>query len=155
MKIKRLIFLLTSGLFVFPSCSEAAYNVPNKYTPLGLKAQMVSLNYSKDNVVSLEDNTIELISEYTRYMFYNFNLGYTASFFTSQDLLIFSVKYCSSDEMEFYDILEEEGTLYPLFYRKEIKSDQPTTDDEIVSLYYVEVLKENQYKVGKIIYRFK
>ncbi len=57
--------------------------------------------------------------------------------------------------MEFNEILENEKKLYPLFYRKEIGSDQPITDDIIVMSYCVEISKETEYKIGEIIYRYK
>ena len=57
--------------------------------------------------------------------------------------------------MEFNEILENEKKLYPLFYRKEIGSDQPITDNIIVMSYCVEISKETEYKIGEIIYRYK
>ena len=71
------------------------------------------------------------------------------------DLLVFVVKCCSSDEMEFNEILENEKKLYPLFYRKEIGSDQPITDNIIVMSYFVVISKETDYKIGEIFYRYK
>ena len=57
--------------------------------------------------------------------------------------------------MEINEILENEKKLYPLFYRKEIGSDQPITDNIIVMSYCVEISKETEYKIGEIIYRYK
>ncbi len=70
-------------------------------------------------------------------------------------MIVFNVTACSSDEMEFVEILENDGQLYPLFYKKKIADGQPVTDDFIVMLYCVEISKELDYKLGEIIYRHK
>ena len=161
LNFKKSLFLSASILFVFSSCSGTVCKDPYKgsyreyNTASEWKVKAIPDNYFKDNIIPLKNDTIELISDYTRYTTYNFDLGYTSSFFTSRDLLVFSVQCCSSDELEFCDILEKEGALSPLFYRKKTGIDRPVTDDVIATLYCVEVLKEYRFKAGEIIYRFQ
>lgn len=57
--------------------------------------------------------------------------------------------------MKFGEILENDGKLFPMFYRKKIAVDQPVTDDFIIFSYCAEISKEAEYKVGEIIYRYK
>ncbi len=71
------------------------------------------------------------------------------------DLLVFAVSCCSSDEMEFGEILENDGKLYSMFYRKKIGNNQPTTDDFIVIPCCAEISKKTGYDLGEIIYRYK
>lgn len=156
--MKRLVtafLLLISCIFVFSACKNGAVDDPYKnYKSAGLKVKSIAVDYENDDILSLCDR-IELFSDHKSYAAYKFHLNYTESYFELNDLLVFAVKCCSSDEMKFGEIFENEKMLYPLFSRKEIADGQPVTDDVIVLAYCVELPKDTEYKVGKIIFRYK
>ena len=102
-----------------------------------------------------EADTVELITDYETYSDYRFNLDYTKGFFENNNLLVFIVQSCSSDQMEFVELREKEGVLYPLFEREKIGENDPVTEDIIISSYCVEISKKFEYKAGEIIYNYK
>lgn len=158
MEAKKLIMpilLFVSCILTFSACTNSSYDDPYKdYVASGLEVKNIPFDY--DNLtVFFESDGVELISNYDSYVTYNFCLDYTESYFAQNDLLVFAVWCCSSDEMEFREILKNENKLYPLFYRKEISNDQPITDDSKLMPFCVEISKESEYKVGEIIYRYK
>ena len=106
-------------------------------------------------LIIFEPNTVELITDYEKYTSYHFNLDYTEEFFANNNLLVFIVTSCSSDQMEYVELRNKEGLLYPLFERKKIGENEPVTDDFIVHSYCVEISKEFEYKAGEIIYNYK
>ncbi len=96
-----------------------------------------------------------MITDYETYSAYQFNLNYTESFFENNNLLVFIVQSCSSDDIKFNELRERDGILYPLFEREEIGANDPVTDDIIISSYCIEISKELEYKAGEIIYNYK
>lgn len=84
-----------------------------------------------------------------------FTLIIRKNIFKMNNLLVFAVDCCSSDQMEFSEILQTEGRLYPLFYRTEIKDGEPVTSDFIVLSFCVEIAKNDNYSVGEIIYKYR
>ena len=155
MKIKKLLIpllLIISCMYAFSACTDDPYK---NYRASGLEVKGIPFNYDDENTYTFGYNKAELITDYESFAAYNFNLDYTESYFELNNLIVFNVTACSSDEMEFGEILENDGKLYPLFYRKKIADGQPVTDDFIVMQYCVEISKELEYKVGEIIYRYK
>lgn len=153
MKVKKLLMpllLIMSCMFTVSACTDDPYK---NYRASGLEAKSIPFNYDEQDYRFGFDN-VEHFNDYARYAAYGFELDYTESYFQLHDLIVFAVSCCTSDEMEFGEILERDGKLYPMFYRKKIAYGQPVTDDFIVMIYCVEVLKETQYKVGEIIYRY-
>ena len=106
-------------------------------------------------LMNFKSNTVELITDYEKYISYQFNLDYTVEFFANNNLLVFIVTSCSSDQMKYVEIRNKDGLLYPLFERKKIGENEPITDDFIVHSYCVEISKEFEYKAGEIIYNYK
>ena len=106
-------------------------------------------------LMNFKSNTVELITDYEKYISYQFNLDYTEEFFANNNLLVFIVTSCSSDQMEYVELRNKDGLLYPLFERKKIGENEPVTDDFIVHSYCVEISKEFEYKAGEIIYNYK
>ena len=100
-------------------------------------------------------NTVELITDYEKYSSYHFSLGYTEEFFKNNNLLVFIVSSCSSDQMKYVELRNKDGLLYPLFERRKIGENEPVTDDYILHSYCVEISKEFEYKAGEIIYNYK
>ena len=158
MKVKKflvpLLMLLISCIFAFSACTD-----PYKdYVASGLEAKGIPVNYEDEYLASYDKfgyGKAETFIDYESYAVYNFNLDYTESYFELNNLIVFVVCCCSSDEMEFGEILENDGKLYPMFYRKKIGYGQAVTTDFIVMSYCVEITKESEYKVGEIIYRYK
>lgn len=153
MKVKKLLIpllLLISCIFAFSACADDPYK---DYKASGIEVK--NIPYTYNDYTSFGYNKIELITDYKSYTAYNFNLDYTAAYFELNNLIVFAVSCCSSDEMEFGKIVENDGILYPMFYRKKIDNDQPVTDDFIIIPCCAEISKESGYKIGEIIYRYK
>ena len=148
-KIVALILALITLLFCLTACRTDKYK---DYHATNMEAKTFTTYY--DDLI-FEADTVELIADYETYSSYEFNLDYTESFFENNNLLVFIVQSCSSDEMKFDELREKEGVLYPLFERKEIGVNDPITDDIIISSYCVEISKKFEYKAGEIIYNYK
>lgn len=57
----------------------------------------------------------------------------------------------SSDNLEFVDVLVDEGTLYPVFKINEYGPNDPVTDDIILYAFYAEVPIDGNYNIGEMI----
>ncbi|MBE7079907.1 MAG: hypothetical protein E7371_01565 [Clostridiales bacterium] len=148
-KAVSLILALITLLFCLTACGIDKYK---DYHATNMQTKIFLTEY--DNLI-FETDTVELITDYEDYSAYQFNLDYTEGFFKNNDLLVFIVQSCSSDQMEFVEMREKDGVLYPLFERKKIGENDPITDDIIISSYCVEISKELEYKAGEIIYNYK
>lgn len=161
MKIKKFLIsllLFICCIFTFSACTDEQTDPYKDYIASGLEAKGIPYNYEDDYLAPYDMfgyGKAEIFTDYESFAAYNFNLDYTESYFELNNLIIFNTTACSSDEMEFGEILENDGKLYPVFYRKKIADGQPVTDDFIVMAYYVEIAKDSEYKVGEIIYRYK
>ena len=119
-------------------------------------ANMQAIGFTQgDWNLIFKPNTVELITDYETYSSYGLHLDYTEAFFENNDLLVFIVTSCSSDQMEYVELREKDGLLYPLFERKKIGGNEPVTDDFILQSYCVELSKEFEYQAGEIIYHYK
>ena len=147
-KVVSLILALITLLCCLTACRTDKYK---DYHATNMQVKTFSTEY--DNLV-FEVDTVKLIIDYKTYSTYRFNLDYTESFFENNNLLVFIVRSCSSDEMKFNEIREKDGILYPLFERKKIGMNDPITEDIIISSYCVEISKELEYKAGGIIYNY-
>ncbi len=158
MKVKKLLIpllLIISCMSAFSACTDDPYK---NYKASGLEAKSIPFNYEDDYLTPYDMfgyGKAETFTDYESFVAYDFNLDYSESYFESNNLIVFVVSCCSSDEMEFGEILENDGKLYPLFYRKKIADGQPVTEDFIVMAYCVEIAKDSEYKVGEIIFRYK
>jgi hypothetical protein len=146
-KVLSLILVAITFLFCLTACKTDKYKdyhatdmQAKSFTPSGL---------------FFKTNTIELTTDYKKYSSYHFNLDYTEGFFENNSLLVFIVMSCSSDRMEYVEIREKDGVLYPLFERKKLGEKDPVTQDIIYHSYCVEIPKEVEYKAGEVIYNYK
>ena len=57
--------------------------------------------------------------------------------------------------MEFVEVREKGGLLYPLFEQKELGANDSEAEAVIISSYSVEISKEFEYKAVEIIYSYK
>ena len=148
-KTVSFVLALITLLFCLSACGTDKYK---DYHATNMQAKTFSTEY--ENLI-FETNTVELIEDYETYSAYQFNLDYTEVFFTNNNLLAFIVQSCSSDQMEFVELREKDGVLYPLFERAKIGDNDPVTEDIIISSYCVEISKAFEYKAGEIIYNYK
>lgn len=148
-KALSLALALITLLFCLTACKTDKYK---DYHATNMEAKTFTTYY--DDLV-FETGTVELITDYETYSAYRFNLDYTEGFFENNNLLVFIVQSCSSDEMEFDELREKDGVLYPLLERKKLGANDPVTEDIIISSYCVEISKDLEYKAGEIIYNYK
>ena len=158
-KIILPLMLLIGCNIGLPACKGKPIDDPYKgYIATEFEINEIPLDYESDYLKSFDKfgyNKIVIFTDYESYSVYDFNLHYTESYFELNDLLVFVVSACSSDEMELGEILQNEGRLYPLFYRARLAEDAPITSDFIIMPYYVELAKDAAYKGGEIILRYK
>ena len=148
-KTLSLVLALITFLLCLTACETDKYK---DYHATNMEAKTFTTYY--DDLI-FEINTVELITDYETYSTYQFNLDYTEGFFENNSLLVFIVQSCSSDQMEYVELREKDGVLYPLFERAKIGENDPVTEDVIISSYCVEISKGLEYKAGKIIYNYK
>ena len=148
-KALSLVLALITLLFCLTACGTDKYK---DYHATNMEAKTFTTYY--DDLI-FETDTVELIADYATYSAYQFNLDYTEGFFENNNLLVFIVQSCSSDQMKYVELRDKDGLLYPLFERKKIGKNEPVTDDFILHSYCVEISKEFEYKAGEIIYNYK
>lgn len=145
-----LIFL--SFIAVFTGCAKDPYK---DYVASGLEVKNIPFDIENEKNMSFGFGKAEIFTDYQTYSKYDFCLDYTEEYFKLNNLVVFAVQCCSSDQMEFSEILQTEDKLYPLFYRAEIKDGEPVTSDFIVLSYCTEISKADNYSVGEIIYKYR
>ena len=148
-KTISLVFALITFLLCLTACETDKYI---DYHATNMEAKTFTTYY--DDLI-FETDTVELITDYETYSAYQFDLDYTEGFFENNNLLVFIVQSCSSDQMKYVELREKDGALYPLFERAKIGANDPVTEDVIISSYCVEISKELEYKAGEIIYNYK
>lgn len=147
-KVVPLILVLITLLSCFTACGTDRYK---DYRATNMQTRGFTQG---DEDLIFKTNTVELITDYEKYSSYRFNLDYTEEFFENNNLLVFIVTSCSSDQMKYVELRDKDGLLYPLFERKKIGKNEPVTDDFILQSYCVEISKEFEYKSGEIIYNY-
>ena len=148
-KASSFVLAVITLLLCLTACETDKYK---DYRATNMQAKTFPTYYG-DSIFNV--GTVELITDYEIYSAYQFKLDYTESFFENNNLLVFIVQSCSSDQMKFVEVREKDGVLYPLFERRKIGEDEAVTDDIILSSYCVEISKECEYKVGRIIFNYK
>ena len=149
-KVMSLILALITLLSCLTACGTDKYK---DYHATDMQAK--GFMQGDEVLIIFEPNTVELITDYEKYSSYHFSLDYTEEFFENNNLLVFIVTSCSSDQMKYVELRDKDGLLYPLFERKKIGKNDPVTDDFISHSYCVEISKEFEYKAGEIIYNYK
>lgn len=146
------VFIFLSLITVFTGCEKDPYR---DFAASGLEVKEISFDIENKKNLSFGFGKAEIFTDYQAYSEYDFYLDYTEEYFKMNNLLVFVVSCCLSDEMEFSEILQTERKLYPLFYRAELKDDEPVTGDFIVLSFCVEISKNDNYSVGEIIYKYR
>lgn len=150
--LTSLILVISFAFIISAGCAQDPYK---DYISCGLDVKKIDFDYEDMDSFTFGYNKTELFTDYQEYLKYNFDLPYTNEYFKQNDLLVFVVRCCSSDGMEFGEILQDNGRLYPLFYRNKFDDGAPVTDDIIILFYYAEVPKVQNYSSGEIIYRYR
>ena len=97
------------------------------------------------------DTELKLYTSYSEYMDLEIDLGYTEAYFEFNSLLIFLRTGCSSDNLQFVEVLANDGKLYPVLERNYIGPNDPVTEDIIYYIFYVEVPNNGNYSAGEVI----
>ena len=82
-------------------------------------------------------------------------LSYSQEFFEENSLVIVLIVGGSSYGIEFVDVLEKDGKLYPVLERNYIYNGQGVNDDYIQHIFYSEIPKSANYEYGEIITRYR
>ena len=146
------ILILLSLMTLFAGCAKDPYK---DYVACGLEVNEMPFDTENEKNWSFGFGKAAIFTDYQSYSEYDFYLDYTEEYFELNNLLVCAVSCCSSDQMEFCEILQHEGKLYPLFYRAEIKDGEPVTDDFIVLSFCAEISKSDNYSCGEVIYRYR
>ncbi len=164
-KLSKIIctsFLVGSIMVIFAACTDDIVGDPYKdYVAAGIQANGIPHDTAEDYekmisfTAEFTAEKAKIFTDYESYAAYNFPLNYTEGFFEKNNLLIFWTLSCSSDGMQFYDILLYENKLYPCYSRVKINPGDAVTDDIICMPYYVELNKSNSYQFGEVIYKFR
>ena len=146
------VFIFFSLTAVFTGCAQDPYQ---DYIASGLEVKEFPFDLENEKNVSFGFEKAEILTDFQAYSAYDFSLDYTEEYFERNNLLVFVVNGCSSDQTEFSEILQKEGKLYPVFLRAEIQDGEPVTEDFIVLSFCAEIPKSEQDSVGEIIYRYR
>ena len=150
--MRRFLSIITSILCVLISgCAKS--DPYADYQSSNVQAKTFSADFENYHLFSYDK--MELITDYETYASYQFGVNYTEEYFEDNNLLIFVVSSCSSDGMQFQELLENDGKLYPCFLRNRIGRNEPVTDDFGVYSACVELPKDSEYKAGEIIFRYR
>jgi hypothetical protein len=156
-KLAKMIPLLLC--FMFPLTLAACNDPDSGYIASGLEVKAIPYDYEDDDEsfykVMVENKGIILFQKYDDYFNYHFKLDYTEAYFEENDLLVFVVSCCSSDNMEFSDLLLDDNQLCPLFLSDDIPEGSAVTTDYIEMRYLVEIAKSNNYTEGKILHKYR
>lgn len=152
-KILTLLLFVCSFAVILAGCAEVS---DKDYVSSGLKAEMIPFDVENNLIVSsLSAEKARIIVDYESYAAYDLPLDYTEDFFEENNLLVFMTSACSSDKMQFLDILIHDGKLYPCFSRVKLGQNDPVTDDIFYLLYCAELAKADDYQLGEVIYKFR
>lgn len=154
MKIKKFLIsllLIISCIFAFSACTDDPYK---DYKASGLEPKTKVDEYSEQNFsVWNFESELKLLTSYFEYKNFDvyLDLGFTESYFELNSLLVFLRTGCSSDNIQFVDVWENDGKLYPVLERNKIGADDTVTTDIIYYVFYVEIPNSENYTIGEII----
>ena len=151
----KLFAALCAALCALTFCACKPADPYKDYLASSIEAAPMPLGSAHEVAFSFGSNRAELFCDYQSFAAEKLPLNYTEGYFENNDLLVFATHCCSSDEMEFGEVLENEGKLYPVFYRDYIPDGAAVTEDFIVLIYYAEVPKSAGYTLGEVIFRYR
>ena len=155
-KISKLIYLLFVVCCIavlFTSCTEDPYK---DYVATGLQPKTIDVGYSEDVYVKwMTDTQLTLLTTYSEYKNYDVDWGYSQGYFENNSLLVFLRTGCSTDNLQFVEVLEKDGKLYPVVEINPYGPNDPSTDDIILYVFYVEISSGANYSVGETITKIR
>ena len=152
---RRLFTTAVVALCALSLCACKPADPYKDYSSSGIITAPVPYVHPEEDASAFGYDRAELFTDYESFAAEELPIACTEDDFEHDDLLVFTVHCCSSDEMEFGQILISEGKLYPLFYRNYIPDGAPVTDDFIVLAYYSLVPKIRGYTLGEVIFRYR
>jgi len=141
-------------MLVFSACTDEQADPYKDYVSSGLVPKTKVDEYSEHNfAVWNSENELKLLTSYSEYENFDvyLNLGYTTAYFELNSLLVFLRTGCSSDNIRFVDVLEDDGKLYPVLESNKFGTDDAVTSDIIYYVFYVEIPNNENYTIGEII----
>ena len=147
-----IIFAVISFTLFIAACSDPYAD----YTSLGIKSESGSLQPPDEDdyeVFSPYEGIVSTVDELKEKC--GKRLSYSQEFFEENSLVIVLIAGCYSYGIEFVDVLENDGKLYPVLERNYIAPSQPVTDDYIQHIFYSEIPKSANYEYGEIITRYR
>ena len=151
--MKKLFCIIMTVLLTFCVCSCEKPDPYKDYKTSDLSVKTFAADFENYHLFGYDK--MELITDYETYGSYQFGVNYTETYFETNNLLVFVLSFCSSDGMQFQELLENDGKLYPCFLRNRIGKNEPVTDDFGVYSACVELPKDSEYKAGEIIFRYR
>lgn len=151
----KLFAAVCAALCALTFCACKPADPYKNYSSSGIITAPVPYAYPEEDPSAFGYDRAELFTDYESFAEEKLPLDYTEGYFENNDLLVFTTHCCSSDEMEFGEILEFEGKLYPLFYRNYLPDGAAVTTDFIALAYYAEIPKSEGYSLGKVIFRYR
>lgn len=135
---------------ILSACAEDPYK---DYVSSGLEPKTKVSEYDQDFAVWITENELKLLTSYSEYKNFDayLNLGYTEGYFELNSLLVFLKTCCSSDNIKFTDVWENDGKLYPVVESNKFGPDDVVTTDITDYLFYVEVPNSENYSIGEVI----
>lgn len=149
-----LILAIVAFAVLFAACKES--DPYADYTSLGIKFEMGSWQQpDEDDYEIFSPYSGIITSDEELHERCGKQLSYPEDFFENNCLIIVMIVGCSSYGIEFVDILENDGKLYPVLERNYIAPNQPVTDDYIQHIFCSEIAKSENYTYGEIITRYR
>ena len=149
--ISIILAVISFTLFI-AACSDPYAD----YTSLGIKSESGSLQSPDeedwetfspyDGIISTAEELREKCGK---------QLDYSEEFFEESSLVMVLIAGCSSYGIEFVDVLENDGKLYPVLERNYIYPGHGITEDYIQHIFYSEIPKSANYEYGEIITRYR
>lgn len=151
----KLFAAVCAALCTLTFCACKPADPYKNYSSSGIITAPFPYAHPEEDASAFGYDRAELFTDYESFAAEELPLDFIEDDFEHDNLLVFTVHCCSSDEMEFGQLLISGGKIYPLFYRNYIPDGAPVTDDFIVLAYYSLIPKISGYTFGKVIFRYR
>lgn len=148
------VFLLCFFAFGIKTCGADPRSLQRLDYPI-VDAMPIAVESDEDFRLWGGFTEAKIFKEYSDFAKYGFPLDYNEDYFEDYDLLIFSAKTCSSENMQFHRILNDGEKLSPVYIKDKIGDGEPLTDDIIYLPYYAELKKSDNYYLGEVIFNYR
>lgn len=150
-QILSVLLFVCSFAVISAACTEDPYKdyVSSELEP---KTKIGGLS-EEDERWYASEKKVEVFTSYADYMDFGADLGYTEAYFENNRLLLFLRTGCSTDNLQFVDILEKDGVLCPVLEINPYREGDPASDDIIFYIFYSEIPTTGNYSIGEVITR--